>query len=134
MKTWFASLNGVITLSLVALLIFMGRTFIDFQYVYVEFFPNPGEAALAILVNMALFGGWFWALLKASHGSRRGLMGALIFDLLFVLLLSVGTLFFYCPSPCDTAWPLAEIINWASLIVGLLAAVAVWLRLRRSVG
>jgi len=132
MTTWLTSPNGPIVLSLIALLSFLGRTFVDFQFVYIDFFPDPGLAALTTLINTALFGGWFWALLTAARGNRGGLIAALVFDLLFLFGISVGTLLFYCPSPCDTAWPLAEIANWISLFSGLLAAVALGLRLRQS--
>jgi pyruvate/2-oxoacid:ferredoxin oxidoreductase beta subunit len=79
---------------------------------------------------MAVFGGWLWGLLAATRGSRRGLIIALGFDLLLWLGIAVGTLLAYCPSPCDTAWPLMEIANWANLLFGLLAAVAAGLHLR----
>ena len=134
MKTWFTSRNGAIVLLLIALIVFLGRTFIDFQFVYADFASDLGMAALMTLINMALFGGWMWALLAAARGSRRGLIAALVLDLLLVFGLSVGTALLYCPSPCDTAWPLAEIFNWASLIFGLLAAVAVGFQLRQSAG
>lgn len=130
MKTWFTSLNGAITLSVIALLTFIGRTFLDYRYVYDQFFPRPGQAAVSILINMALFGGWIWALLAASRGSQGGLIATLIFNLLLLFGVAVGTLVAYCPSPCPTAWPLMEIANWANLITGLIAAVAVGLRLR----
>lgn len=133
MKTWFTSLNGAITLSVIALLTFVGGTFLDYQFVFNEFFPGPGQAAMATLVNMALFGGWIWALLAASRGARGGLIASLIFTLLFFFGIAVSTLVVYCPSPCRTAWPVMEIANWAKLITGLIAAVAVGLQLRPPV-
>ncbi|MBI3738690.1 MAG: hypothetical protein HY258_06560 [Chloroflexi bacterium] len=60
MKTWFTSLNGAITLSAVALLSMLARTFLDFQFVFNEFAPGPGQAGLAIVVMTAIFGGWLW--------------------------------------------------------------------------
>ncbi len=132
MKTWFTSLNGAITLSLISLLIFLGRAFIDFYYVYGEFSIDLGVVTLAILLNMALFGGWIWGLLAAVKGSRRGLIAVLVFALFFLLTVAVGTLVAYCPSPCRTAWPLGEIANWVSLAVGLLAAVALGMQVWRD--
>lgn len=132
MRTWFASVNGAITLSVIALLVFLGRTFVDFQYVYGGFAPSPGPAALAVLINMALFGGWFWGLLAAVRGSRRGLIAVLVFNLLFLFGIAVGTLVAYCPSPCPTAWPSMEIANWSNLLFGLLASVATGRYLQQS--
>lgn len=130
MKTWFTSLNGAITLSAVASLSMLARTFLDFQFVFNEFAPSPGQAGLAILVMTAIFGGWLWALLAAVQNSRAGLIGALAFPLLGVGG-GLATMFALCPSPCPTAGGLMEIANWANLITGLLAAVAVGLHLRQ---
>jgi hypothetical protein len=129
MKTWLTSLNGAISLMLIALLASLGRTFADFQYVFNEFFPRPDQAVLAILILLALFGGWFLGLLVAARGGRGGLIAAFVFNLLFLFGFSIGTLVAYCPSPCPTAWPLMEIINWVNLGTGLIAAVAAGLHL-----
>ena len=59
-----------------------------------------------------------------------GLIATLIFTLLFFLGIAVSTLVAYCPSPCSTGWPVIEIANWAKLITGLMAAIAVGLQLR----
>lgn len=132
MKAWFTSLNGAIALSMIALLTFLGRTFLDFQYVMPDFFPSSGQTALGVVVYMALFGGWLWGLLAAVRGSRGGLIALLVFNLLLPFGAGVATLVSWCPSPCPTAWPLMEIANWTNLLLGLLAAVSVGLRLRQS--
>lgn len=131
MKTWFTSLNGAITLSAVALLSMLARTFLDFQFVFNEFAPSPGQAGLAILMMTAIFGGWLWALLAAVQNSRAGLIGALGFSLLGFGG-GLATMFALCPSPCPTAGGLMEIANWTHLIAGLLAAASVGLYLRQS--
>jgi len=131
-KNWFISLNGAITLSFLSLLVFLGRTLIDFYYVYPEFALNIGMVGLVILIELALFGGWIWGFVSALQNGRRGLIALLGFDLFFLLVIAVGTLIAYCPSPCRTAWPLAEIANWISLVVGLLAAISLSLQLRRG--
>lgn len=131
-KDWFTSFNGAITLSVISLLIFLGRAFIDFYYVYGEFGIGVGMVTLAILANAALFGGWIWSLLTAVQGRRRGVAALLGFDLFFLLVVAVGTLVAYCPSPCPTAWPLGEIANWVSLVIGLLTAVSLSLQFRQD--
>lgn len=133
MKEWMVSINSVITVSLISLLVFLGRTFFDFYYVYPEFNLGISVLTLIILANMALFGGWIWSLLSAVRGSRRGLILVLVFDIFFLVVIAVGTLVSYCPSPCQTAWPLGEYANWTSLIIGLLAAFVVGYNLWRNV-
>lgn len=122
MKNWFTSLNGALTLSVAALMVFLGRTFIDFYYVYGEFGLGVGLVALVNLINLALFGGWIWALIAAAQGSRRGWLAAFGFSLFFLLVIAVGTLVSYCPSPCPTGWPIGEIFIWLSLVFGLLGS------------
>jgi hypothetical protein len=132
MKNWFTSLNGAITLSVISLLVFLGRAFIDFYFVFGEFALNLSMIALAMLFYLALFGGWIWALLAAVQGSRRGVIALLGIDLFFLLVIAIGTLVSYCPSPCQTAWPLGEITNWSSLVIGFLAAIALGVHLWRD--
>jgi hypothetical protein len=114
------------------LLVFLGRTFIDFYYVYEEFALNVGMVSLVMLLNIVLFGGWIWGLLSAVQGSRRGVIAVLVFDLFFLLVIAVGTLVSYCPSPCRTAWPTGEIFNWLSLVAGLLASLSSGIHLQKS--
>jgi hypothetical protein len=132
MKNWFAGLKGAVGLSVLSLVVYLGRAFIDFYYVYGEFGLGTGAVSLAIIVQMALFGGWIWALLAAVQGSRRGLAAGFGFNLFFLLVMGVGTLVSYCPSPCSTAWPLGEIANWTSLVVGLLAGISLALQFLKS--
>ncbi len=129
MKSWFTSLNGVITLSVIALLTELWRAFVDFQNEYSNFLNGTGAVLLGTLVYTALFGGWAWALLRALRGSRKALIAALIINLLFLLVLPIGSLVAYCPSPCSELWPLMELANWINLLFGLLAAAAVALQL-----
>src|SRR5512147_1749098 len=130
MKRWFISLNGAITLTVIALLTELWRAFVDFQYEYSNFLNSMGALLLATLLYTALFGGWAWALLRAMRGSRSALIAALIINLLFLLALPIGTLVAYCPSPCPELWPLMELANWINLLFGLLATIALALTLR----
>jgi len=133
MRNWFTSFNGAITMSVISLLVFLGGTFFDFYFVYPEFNLGISVLTLIIIANMVLFGGWIWSLLSAVRGSRRGLTLVLVFNIFFLVVIAVGTLVSYCPSPCGTAWPIGEIANWTSLIFGLLASAAVGFYLRRKV-
>jgi len=129
MITWIKSLNGAITLAVISLLVFLGRTFIDFYFVYDEFALDIGMIGITILFHLALFGGWIWGLLAAVQGSRRALIVVFGFNLFFLLFIAVGTLVSYCPSPCRTGWPLGEIMIWSSFGAGLLAAISLGIQI-----
>lgn len=132
MKNWFTSLNGAISLSAFALLTELWRAFIDFQHEYSTYLKGQDMIFLGTLIYTLFFAGWAWGLLAAARGSRGGLIAALVMSLLFLLIIPVGTLVAYCPSPCATLWPLFEIGNWINLFSGLLAAGAVTLQLTRK--
>jgi uncharacterized membrane protein YozB (DUF420 family) len=102
---------------------------VDFQHEYSSFLSGTGAVLLGTLLYTALFGGWAWALLRAMRGHRGALITALIINILFLLVIPVGTLVSYCPSPCSTLWPVMELANWLNLLFGLLAAVAFGLQL-----
>ncbi len=122
MKNWFNSLDGAITLSTMALLAELWRAFVDFQNEYSNFLSGTGQVLIATLIYTALFAGWAWVLVRAMHGSRSGLIAALIINLLFLLVLPIGSLVSFCPSPCSELWPAMELANWINLVFGLLAA------------
>ena len=122
MKNWFLSLSGAITLTIISLLIFLGRAFVDFYYVFGEFGLDVSMVAGAIVIYLALFGGWIWGLLSTVQGSRRGMIAMFSFNLFFLLIIAIGTLVSYCPSPCRTGWPLGEILIWLSLVFGVLTS------------
>jgi hypothetical protein len=116
-------------MAVISLLVFLARTFIDFYFVYGEFGFGVSMVGGMILIHLALFGGWIWGLLSAVQGSRRGLITVFGFNLFFLLVIAVGTLVSFCPSPCRTGWPLGEIAIWASLIAGLLAAISLGIQI-----
>ena len=51
MKTWFTSLNGAITLSALALLSFIGYTFMEARYGLEKWIPGDGAVMVAKGVN-----------------------------------------------------------------------------------
>ena len=130
MKSWFTSLSGAVTFSGIVLLTELWRAFLDFQHEYSNFLTSTGAVLFGTLLYTALFGGWAWALLRVMRGSRSALIAALIINLLFLLVLPMGALVAYCPSPCPELWPLFELANWINLLFGLMATVALVLQLR----
>jgi len=133
MKNWLTSLNGTVTLSVFALLTFLGRAFLDWRYQYSQSDPAGNWDTSTALIYMLLIGGWLWGLLAAARGSRRGLITSLIAILLLDVAFALVTYFVFCPpwSGCQ-AWPNAWPWNWSNLISGAIAAVAIFFQLRQK--
>ena len=136
MKNWFLSLYGAITLSLIALLTFIGRLFLDWRYES-SLMGAAGSTAetINILLQLAFIGGWVLAMLAATRGSRRGLIACLIFALLLDLGFVFAMFFFWCPPASCRGFPANSGLwrwTWAQLISGLLAAMALVLQLRQE--
>jgi hypothetical protein len=138
MKTTFLSLNAVILISGIAFLTGIARLILEVRFVteIVNAMPEnqPAQAALVMLPFILLFSGWLWALLSANRNHRRGLAGLLIFNLILALAWGFATVVAFCPTPCPVAPPLTDIVTWANVIVGLIAATAVWQYLRSPIG
>jgi len=134
MKNWFLSLNGAITLSVIGFLTWLGRLFMDWRYES-QLMGAAGsiQEAFNVLLLLAFAGGWVWAMLAAIRGSRGGLLACLIFALLLDIGFALLMYFFWCPPSrgCNVfstiySW------NWAHLIAGLLAAIALVFQLRQK--
>jgi len=132
---WIASRSGVTGLSTLAFLAFIERSLFDWRFVYIEFVPDTDIATttFAMAFYLLVSGAWIWGLFAADRGSRAGLWTLLSLAIVLLVVLGVGTLVSFCPSPCQTAWPLGEASNWVGLALGLLAALSAWMRLRRPV-
>jgi len=131
MKNWFLSQNGAITLSVMALLVFLGRVFLDWRY---ESHLLGAEGSLQeflyILMFLAFAGGWVWGMLAAKSGSRSGLLACLILALLLDVGFAAVTYFFLCPpASCPKFIPNLWQWNWTQLILGLFAAIALLFQL-----
>lgn len=112
-----------LVLSWAALLAFFGRSIVDFRYVYPDEIPDLAANAVALAVYVAILGGWVAALLGFAGGHRRSGIACLGFALLPILF-GATTAAVFCPTPCATAAPLADITNWVCLALGVLSAVS----------
>lgn len=128
------SLRAPVAVSVVAYLVFLERAFLDWRFVYDEFMSDTdvGTASATLAFYLVMAGIWLWALMAAARGSRRALVALLGLALLLLVGLGIGTLVSFCPSPCQTAWPLMEASNWIGLFVGLIASGVVILQLRAT--
>lgn len=133
MKNWFISLNGAITLSLMALLSFLGRAFLDWRYEYAIQDPSGAWDTIGVLTYLALVGGWIWGLLTAVKGNRKGLISNLILILLLDVTMGIATYVIFCPpwTGC-VGWPNAWPWNWSNLIIGIIATFAIVNQLKQT--
>jgi hypothetical protein len=112
MSNILRSSDMTLALSSAALLSFLGRTFIDYGYVFPESGVTMPDLLPITFGVLAYHGGWLLALIAAGRGRRGGQIAILVYNLL-LLIFGVSTLTTFCPSPCRTAWPLAEILIWS---------------------
>ena len=136
MKNWYTSLNGAITLSVIALFTEVWRTIADSIIEYSRVLTGLHAPALAALFFTVYLGSWAWSLVSAARGSRRGLIAALVLSVLIWLVIPVPSFVVYCrPGPCwERAGALYIIVNTLMVIVGLLAAIALGLQLKQARG
>lgn len=132
MKNWFFSLKGALGLSVLALLSQVWRGFLDAMFVLPNDLGSESLMQLAALVFTLLFASWAWALVATWQGSRRGLLAAFAINGLLLLAGPIGWLLFYCPADCRAQAGLFNLANTLNLLLGLLAAGALGLQLRRN--
>lgn len=89
------------------------------EYVKAE----TGLFAMSLGYTAAL-AGWAYSLHAASRGSRRGFVVAFVLNGFVWFGIPVLTSAFYCPGICAKASVTFNIVNLASLVLGLLALVA----------
>jgi hypothetical protein len=127
-----SSSRAALAVSVVAYLAFLERAFLDWRFVYDEVMSDTdvGTAIAALTFYVALAGIWLWALMAAGRGSRAALVTLLGLALVLLVGLGAATFVSFCPSPCQTAWPLMEVSNWIGLVVGLVASGVLIVQLR----
>jgi hypothetical protein len=126
-STWTSAL----TLAVATLLTFIARALIDFGFVYRELYPTTGSMGVLTLVYVLFLSGWIMALPFAWSGSRRAMSALLAYEAI-VVFHAAGTQVVFCPFPCQTGWPLAQIVIFANLLVGIPAALTAFVSLTRK--
>lgn len=130
MIDWMKSSRTVVLLSSISLLLMLERIFLDFRYVAVEMEAPQAYmpfTAPYMIGAFLIIGGWVWALLTAVQGSRLALIPLLAFNALGVVF-AVSTVAVLCPTPCQTAAPITDILVYLQLVISLAAIVSVGLR------
>ena len=131
MKNWFISLNGAIIITALAIFSEAWRAFLDAIFVFPVNFPDPVMGQTAALVFAILFGGWTLALAFAWRGDRKALIVTFGLNLLVLLAIPISWLFFYCPAACRIDAGIFNLANTLNLLLGVLAAIALGIQIRR---
>ena len=126
-STWRAA----VLLSVATLLSFLARALIDYGFVYRELYHGTRPIGILTLVYLVFIAGWIWALLAASHNTRRAMYTLLAYGAIIALHAGVTQVVF-CPFPCRTAWPLAQAAIWLNLLLGIPAVAVAVVSLRRK--
>jgi hypothetical protein len=127
------SRSPAVILSVLAFAIAIGRTLIDWGFVYPEFgFTDPVSVGMTLVVYTTIFGVWAWSLIGVAAGGRRAAWVALLLTLLLNVLLGISTTVALCPTPCQTVWPVGELWNWATTLSGIAAVIALARHLRAA--
>jgi hypothetical protein len=86
MKTWFTSLNGVITISALALLSFVGYGLLEMRYFLGKWIPGDSAAMAEMVVMLLIVGGWLRALFVAANDRQGGLVALFTFSAFNVMI------------------------------------------------
>ncbi len=128
MLIWFMSLNGAITLSVLAMLSFIGYAILESRYFLEQWIPGITAAVLETLFVLIVVGLWIWGLLAASGGSRGGLVAALALGAISALI-ALFDLIRYSPIPFG--WPLLQISVWVMLVASAVSILSITLHMRQ---
>ena len=118
MGNWLTSLNGVITLSIIAMLSFMGYAFLEALYFLNRWISGRVAAAVMTLFVIAILAVWIWGLLEAVGGSQRGLIAILVVSVITALITLYDIILY---SPIPYGWPLVQIAVWVTFIASAIA-------------
>jgi hypothetical protein len=135
MKTWFLSVRGAITLSAIAWVTELWRAWLDMMFEYRGGFmdaqPDSSTTLMLTLTYTALFGAWAYFIHAAAGNSRGALIANLAINVLVWLALPIAWITTYCTGDCPAkAGLFFNMANWLNLIFGLLAVLAIAMRLR----
>ncbi len=133
---WQRSWQGLFAVAVLAALAFLERAYLDWRFVLggVARDDDVVGTLIVVAVYVALSATWIWALVAVARQRRGGAIAVLALSLVLLVALGISTPLAFCPSPCQTAWPLMEVSNWAGLAIGLLAVLAAGRRLSAGEG
>ena len=128
MKSWFTSLHGAITVSILAVLAFLGYAMLSFfgyaLFIYGFFIEQlipetPGAFVITFFV-LVLVGVWIWSLFSTVTGNHHWLIGAIICTALPIFFTLYDLL---SDNPIPYGWPI-KISIWFTFVTCLVSLVA----------
>ncbi len=122
MNNWLTSLSAAITISIIALLSFIGYAFLEALYFLGGWITGRAAAAAMTLFVMGIVGGWIWGLMAATAGSRGGLIALFVLCLITASIMLYDIVFY---SPIPYGWPLVQIAVWVTFAASVLAILAI---------
>src|SRR5512138_3880390 len=98
---WIGSTAGVVVLSALGLLLFLGRVFADIRWEFPK--QDPSGASMPVVYGMYLVfvALWLWGLLAAQQGSRAAVIALMVLSGLLLVVMAVITAVIFCPPGCE---------------------------------
>jgi hypothetical protein len=131
MKT-LSDIRIVILLSASSITAFLFRSFIDAAAQFYQPAPTPSSVAQFSLGYALAAGFWLIPLLRVSEkATRGGLWGLIGFNLFLNVAAPLSVLAVFCPpASCTPDWHLYNPLQYASILIALLASLAAYLHMR----
>lgn len=125
---WFRSSNGVVSLSFLALLSLLFRSYMDTAYILPGDYSGFGTnfSILWFFGYTAILGGWIWALVAAGKDSRGGLITLLVYSMVVSLGFGAVSLLTF------VSYPVEILIFGSNILFGFIAFVSILFRLRAT--
>ena len=125
---WFRSSNGVVSLSFLALLSLLFRSYMDTAYILPGDYSGFGTnfSILWFFGYTAILGGWIWALVAAGKDSRGGLITLLVYSMVVSLGFGAVSLMTF------VSYPVEILIFGSNILFGFIAFVSILFRLRAT--
>ena len=127
MRAWFTSLNGLVTLSALSLLSFIGYMLMEMRYYLGKWIPGEGAAMAETIAAMLIVGGWLRSLFVAANGGRGGRTALLVFSGFTTLVALYDMQYVFSTA---MPWP-EETMIFVMLGTAVLAIAALWAQRRQ---
>lgn len=132
MNAWLSRPQTLNLLSIVSILLFVFRSLLDANAGFHVPAPTPASVSQSAIWYSLATAAWMFVLLRVQAGASRGSLWALLAISLFIgVLTPLSILAVFCPvGQCTPDWSLYNPAQYASILIGLLAALAAYFQIR----